>query len=141
MAWHGEMAPLARRGIWAGIIVVCGSAFLGWAWLHTRRVISRIFFRQKGEVLELEHPTLFGTSWRQVALSQVENADFTSGDPTGENRVNAPYVRIGVHHGRPFIVNLPGHIHRYDVFSRVLERAGFDPTVAEQKQGVVDTHG
>jgi hypothetical protein len=87
------------------------------------------------------HPALFGTSRREVALSQVENADFTSGDPNGESRVNAPYVRIGVRHGRSFIVNLPGHIYRYDVFSRLLERAGFDPIVAIQKQAAVDTLG
>jgi hypothetical protein len=141
MAWNGELAPVMRRGIWAAVIALGGAAFLGWAWLHNRKVTSRIYYRQSSEMLELEHPTLFGSDTRQVALSQVENADFTSGDPKGENRVNAPYVRIGVHHGRAFIVNLPGHIHRYDVFSRVLERAGFDPTVAMQKQAVVETHG
>lgn len=141
MAWGGELAPVMRRAIWAGVIALGGIAFLGWAWQHNRRVTSRIYYRQTSETLELEHPTLFGSSRRDVPLSAVENADFHSGDPLGENRGHAPWVRVGVRHGRSFIVNLPGHVHCYDVFSRLLERAGFDATVAQQRQAAVEQHG
>ncbi|HSI03615.1 MAG: hypothetical protein ACAI38_13470 [Myxococcota bacterium] len=137
MNWGTQLAPVGQRLAWASVIAGGGLAFLGWAWLHNRKVTQRIFYKP-GDVLELEHPSLFGSASRDVPIAALENADFHSGDPQGEERVNVPWIRIGVHHGRSFIVNLPGHVHRYDVFSRMLERAGFDPEDAFTKQSRVE---
>ena len=141
MTWGGQLAPLGSRLGWSGVLVGGGVAFLAWAWLHNRKVTERIFYKARGELLELEHPSLFGSATRNVPFASLENADFHSGDPRGEKRVNVPWIRIGVHHGRSFIVNLPGQVHRYDVFVRILERAGFDAQEALAKQDVVEQRG
>ncbi len=140
MSWGGEPAPLSSRLGWSSVIALGGIVFLSWAWLHNRKVTQRIFHRAKGDVLELEHPSLFGSATREVPMAALENANFHEGDQAGEERVNAPFVRLGVHHGRAFVVNLPGHIHRYDVFSRMLQRAGFDAADALDKQSRVQQH-
>lgn len=141
MQTSNELMPLTQRAICAGAIALLGIGFLAWAWMHNRKITSRIFYRSSADTIELEHPTLFGSATRDVALADLENANFHSGDPRGENRVNAPWVRVGVRHGRAFIVNLPGRVYRSDIFARVLERAGFDPKLAAQKQGLVEQHG
>jgi hypothetical protein len=141
MTLGGQLAPLGSRLGWAGVIVAGGGAFLAWAWLHNRKVTQRIFYKARGDVLELEHPSLFGSAIRDVPIAALQNANFHSGDPQGEKRVNIPWIRIGVHHGRSFIVNLPGHVHRYDVFARMLERAGFEPEDAFAKQALVEQRG
>ena len=139
MTHNGELATFTQRSVWAGAIALGGAAFLAWAWVRNRKVTSRIYFEPRHEILEIVHPALLGNSSREVALSEVETAN--SGDPRGQSRAHAPYIRLGVHHGRSFVVNLPGHIHRYDVFTQMLQRAGVDPTVAQQKHGVVETLG
>lgn len=141
MRWGGELAPVLSRAGWSSVIAVGGIAFLSWAWLHNRKVTQRIFHRAKGDVLVLEHPAIFGSATREVPMAALENANFHEGDTAGEERVNAPFVRLGVQHGRAFVVNLPGHIHRYDVFARMLQRAGFDPKDAIEKQSRVQQHG
>ena len=139
LQWGSQPGSLGSRLAWAGVLAAGGLAFFVWAWLHNRKVTQRIFYKP-GDILEIEHPSLFGSSHRDVPIAALQNAYFHSGDPQGEERVNAPWVRIGVHHGRSFIVNLPGQIHRYDVFSRMLERAGFDPEDAFTKQSAVEQH-
>lgn len=141
MSRGGEPAPFASRIGWSSVLAFGGLAFLGWAWLHNRKVTQRIFYKPRGELLEVENLSLLGTATRDIPLAALENASFHEGDPAGESRVNAPFVRIGVHRGRSFVVNLPGHVHHRDVFSRMLERAGFDAEDALQKQGRVEQHG
>ena len=141
MRTSGELMPLTQRVVCASILAAMGVGFLAWSWVHNRKVTTRIFYRGGDDAIEVEHPTLFGSGSRIVKLAHVESSNFHAGDPRGENRVSAPWLRIGVRNGRAFIVNLPGRIYRSDIFARLLERAGFDPRLAAQRQGLVEQHG
>lgn len=141
MRTSGELMPLTQRVVCASILAAMGVGFLAWSWVHNRKVTTRIFYRGGDDAIEVEHPTLFGSGSRIVKLAHVESSNFHAGDPRGENRVSAPWLRIGVRDGRAFIVNLPGRIYRSDIFARLLERAGFDPRLAAQRQGLVEQHG
>jgi hypothetical protein len=141
MTWGGQAAPLSQRVGFSLVIAAMGVGFFAWAALHNRKVTQRMFYREADDMLEIEHPVLFGRSTRDVPMSALENANFHAGDPEGEVRVHSPWVRIGVHGRRSFFINLPGQVYRYDVFARVLQNAGLDFQEVFIKQAWVEQHG
>lgn len=122
-----ELAPLGQRVAWAGGVIMMGAIFFGMMCRYVCYITSRLLYRPRTDELVVESLTVFRRKQRVVELDEVATSNLSEIDPLGlEEPDEVPWIKIMLRSGSSFVVSLPGRIHRYDVFNRMLRQAGFD---------------
>ncbi|RYF11752.1 MAG: hypothetical protein EOO40_02670, partial [Deltaproteobacteria bacterium] len=92
--------------VWVGLLAALAVAAPIVAFLHGRRLAARLLLRGDGKVLRICEPHLFGTSKRDVAVTDLDIEGLQPGDPAGEKALSASRLQVAVRGGRNFIVSL-----------------------------------
>ena len=94
------------------------------AWIYARRQATKVLLSQDAQTLRVYESTFFGSSQRDISVSDAKVSHFESGDAAGEEALLPSRVEVNVRGQRNFLVSFTkGALGQRQRFMRALWQA------------------